>query len=71
MVAESIPNERSRELLGDKRAKMENRAGRILKRVVFYRGKEIYRRNGLRETQREGARGGLVWEKRREAFFSL
>lgn len=31
--------------------KIENRAGKILKRVVFYMGEEIYRRNGF---EREG-----------------
>lgn len=39
--------------------KIENRAGKILKRVVFYMGKEIYRRDGFeRERDLRGREGG-------------
>lgn len=37
--------------------KIENRAGKILKRVVFYMGEEIYRRNGFERERDLRGRG--------------
>lgn len=46
--------------------KIENRAGKILKRVVFYMGREIYRRDGFERERERDLRGRVRRERRSE-----